>query len=1182
MHVERDEMHVERDEMHVERDEMHVDGPAPFELLGALPRGTVVLEASAGTGKTYAIAALATRYVAEAGVALSELLLVTFTKAATAELRDRVRRRMVEAGDHLSSVLAGNDDLSSDPLLDHLARAPVAELRVRQRRLADAVTEFDTATISTIHGFCQQVLSGIGLAADVPREITLLEDEDLLLEQVVHDTMVTRFLDRPGAPGLRTVLAAAKAAVDDPDADILPDEPAGPEDVAGDDPDATARLVADLAREVRSEMARRKRTAAVLSHQDLLTRLCDAVRDPEHGAAAVAVLRDRYRVALIDEFQDTDPVQWEILERAFSGAAGQRALVLIGDPKQAIYSFRGADVRAYLRATRGAARFTLPTNWRSDGVLITALNHLFGGTVYGDVQIVHRHVSPAPGREGSRLAGPDGSAASTGGNDMSAPLSFRAITEGPTPGSEPSAASARAQIPADVAAEVVRTLGDDGPTIDGRHARPRDIAVLVRANRDAAVVQQALRAARVPAVINGVGSVFATTAAGEWLQLLETLERPSSSRAARRLAVTAFGGWDAQQLVTADEAAWDAFHEQLHTWSDVLTERGVAGLLRAVIVTAGVSVRLLKTTGGERHLTDLHHVGELLHAAQLEVELGPTALSSWLRERIDGTQDAAVPPDEQARRLESDAEAVQILTVHRSKGLEFPIVLCPYLWSAGQGARAPLTVAGQDGGPRLIDVGPAARSGYDLARDRWTEEKRGEDLRLLYVAATRARHRVVLWWVASKRNASSSLCTVLFARDEGDRVSAGRPPTLPHRDETLAALQRLAAACGGTASLVPTDPSTDEYAPPGADADGLRLEPLERWIDRRWRRTSFSGLASRDRPTRGGQLEHLEDTGTTDDEDLEAAPRPDRASGRSDDGRNLREVPLPLSEVPGSAELGTMLHAVLEHADFAAADLEVELAHHLDDQQARHLVAHEHRDSLLEGLVTAVRTPLGPLTGDLALAAFDRRHRLDEPRFELPLAGGDAPGGRAPAALARVAELVEHHLAPEDPLCGYHERLRDPRFDIDLRGYLNGAIDLVLRVPDGLDRDRYLVIDHKTNRLGWPEIPTSWHYRPEGMAVAMQDGHYPLQALIYSVALHRLLRWRLPDYDPSTHLGGVAYLFLRGMTGPRVPRVDGQPCGVFAWRPPAALVTDLSELLDGRLGAPSPPRVAALVRQEPA
>jgi exodeoxyribonuclease V beta subunit len=423
----------------------------------------------------------------------------------------------------------------------------------------------------------------------------------------------------------------------------------------------------------------------------------------------------------------------------------------------------------------------------------------------------------------------------------------------------------------------------------------------------------------------------------------------------------------------------------------------------------------------------------------------------------------------------------------------------------------------------------------------------------------------VLWWVAARSNRTSSLATILFARDERDRVTADQAPSLPAREDTLAALERLAGVCGGVAEVVPDRPRPGDHAPTDAGGGGLRVDPLDRWIDRRWRRTSFSGLASHDAtPTAS------DDTATKDDEALDLVPGHETSSDRADDGRPLREVELPLAQVRGSAELGTMLHAVLEHADFAAPDLVDEMARHLDAQQARHLVAREHRDTLLSGMLAAIRTPLGPLADDRSLTGFDRAHRLDEPRFELPLAGGDRHGDRPPAALARVAELVERHLDERDPLAGYHERLRDPRFAVDLRGYLNGAIDLVLRVGDSTRPDRYLVVDHKTNRLGWPDTPNAWHYRPEGLATAMQDGHYPLQALLYAVALHRLLRWRLPGYDPAVHLGGVAYLFLRGMTGPEVPRVDGQPCGVFAWRPPTALVTDLSDLLDGRLddGAP--------------
>jgi exodeoxyribonuclease V beta subunit len=215
------------------------------------------------------------------------------------------------------------------------------------------------------------------------------------------------------------------------------------------------------------------------------------------------------------------------------------------------------------------------------------------------------------------------------------------------------------------------------------------------------------------------------------------------------------------------------------------------------------------------------------------------------------------------------------------------------------------------------------------------------------------------------------------------------------------------------------------------------------------------------------------------------------------------------------------------------------------------------------GLAAAITTPLGPLAGGRPLAGVDRRDRLDELWFELPLAGGDAPTGTV--TVPAIADLLRAHLVEDDPLAGYGDRVAAaaPRLQGELRGYLAGSIDLVWRLGDG----RFLIADHKSNWLGAPGEPlTAHHHRPAALAEAMQRAHYPLQALLYVVALHRYLRWRLPGYDPAAHLGGVLYLFLRGMTGPDVPHVGAHPCGVFAWRPPVALVTDLSDLLDR--GAP--------------
>jgi exodeoxyribonuclease V beta subunit len=1172
-----------------------------FSLTGPLPSGTAVLEASAGTGKTYAIAALATRYVAEAGVPLDQLLLVTFTRAATAELGDRVRRRLREAATHLEGTLRGergtSDDASTgDELLDHLGAASRAERERRFARLTTAITTFDTATIATIHGFCQQMLRAIGLAASVDRDATLLEDQDELLEQVVADLLVQRFHAQAGAPGALTARHALAAAMGAADALVLPEgaptllppleqllgADAAEELEALEDPGERARRLASLVRDARDEAQRRKDQRGLLSQDDLLTRLRDALLDPVTGATATAAIRQRVRVALVDEFQDTDPVQWAILQAAFArpgDARDGRALVLIGDPKQSIYGFRGADVRAYLDATTAAdRRESLGTNHRSDGPLVAALDGLLAGTAYGEREIVHR---PVDARHGARLHATD--------PDDALPLELRTVV-GSGPKGEVNASIRDDRLADDVAAEVVATLQQRGLTIttdDGetRPVRAGDIAVLVRANRDGPPIQRALRLARVPSVLGGVGNVFASEAADAWQALLDAVDRPNDQRLARRFAACGFGGWDGARFDGADDAAWDELHTDLAAWADIVRSHGVAALLRAVSARTDLPSRLLRSADGERFLTDVRHLAQLLERARLEEELGLAALRSWLEQHRAEADDTQVPPDAQARRLESDQDAVQILTIHRAKGLEFPIVLCPTLWSARPAPSAPFTVHDPDRGRRVVEVGPGGRDDHDALQTLAKRAQQGEDLRLLYVALTRARHRVVVWWAAVRGAKNSALGQVLFAREDG-RVTDAEPDP-PDNHELASHLDELVRPLGGRAVPVALQPEVPVHEPePSSDAP-LEVAELDAAIDRSWRRTSYSGLTaglSHHGPVEPGRAmdaaptrDHDGDGDLVDDEpqppedaatdDVPATPVGDPGPGGelvADDGRRLASVPLPLAELRGSAAFGTMVHAVLEHVDFAADDLQTELAHHVDREVQRAGLDVDRR-LLVRGLAAAIHSPLGPLADGLALRDVTRADRLDEPRFELPVAGGDRSDGRSALRLSDVGGLLERHLAPDDPLAPYAARLHDPALHLDVRGYLNGAIDLVLRLRGQDGTPRYLVVDHKTNRLGWPSVPTAADYRPAALATAMMDSHYPLQALLYSVALHRLLAWRQPGYDPDQHLGGIAYLFLRGMTGPDVPHVDGQPCGVFAWRPPTPLLLDLDALVAGRL-----------------
>jgi exodeoxyribonuclease V beta subunit len=1120
-----------------------------FDIRGPLPRGVTVLEASAGTGKTYTIAALAARYVAE-GTPLEQLLLVTFTRMATGELRERVRERLVSVEAGLAAALAGvQPGEGDDPVVRLLADADRGEVAARRARLERALSDFDAATIATTHGFCQEVLSGLGLQGDMEAGAAVVEDISDVLAEVVDDLYVRRF-HRHGQPQFprAEALAIARIAVENPAAPIEPQE-AGPETVAA--------MRVRLAEAARKELERRKRRLGILTYDDLLTRLEGALSGPA-GAANAARLRARYRVVLVDEFQDTDPVQWSIMRAAFGD--GDTTLVLIGDPKQAIYAFRGADVYAYLDAARSAgANATLDVNWRSDQRLLDAYDALFAGAQLGHPGIAYRTVSAAPPNREARLAGaPQG-----------APLRVRVLPRDDpavplTPSRFASAPAARELVARDVAGDIARLLAS-GATLETRRAdgtmlgteavAPGDVAVLVRSHRTGAQVRAALAEAGVPAVIGGAGSVFATEPARDWLKLLEALERPAHSLLAHTVTLTPFLGWDAERVACAAEEAWGALHAQLHAWAELLRTHGVASLAEAITAAERLPGRMLGTADGERALTDLRHVGELLHEAATAEHLGATALAAWLRRRIAAAEQEG--DEERSRRLESDAAAVQVLTIHRSKGLEFPIVYLPFLWEPTWIPEGDVPIGFHDpdaGDARTLDVGLDGPKWSAHKRQHLIEE-RGEDLRLAYVALTRARHQAVLWWAGSYPSRHSALGRLLFARD-GEAVRWEGSATAAD-EAVFGRLAELTRATGGCVSAERADTApADRWGGAMHAARPLAVARFGRELDRSWRRTSYSdltagayearaataaGAAAREEPAEARVTSEPEVPELADEPAGPVAPVAVEAPSLEDAA--LLAVPAPLAGMASGTRAGTFVHRVLERIDFAAPDLDAELAGAgVDDAAVR------------GGLAAAIETPLGPLVDDLRLRDVGRADRLDELAFELPLAGADAPSGEVD--LAAVAGVLRRHGGA---LAHYADRLADPALRKRVRGYLTGSLDLVVRLPDG----RFAIADHKTNWLAAPgEELTAWHYRPAALAAEMAHAHYGLQALLYTVALHRYLRWRLPGHDPGRDIAGVLYLFVRGMLGPDTPGTAGGRCGVFAWRPEPALVTELSALLD--------------------
>lgn len=1144
-----------------------------FDLLGDLRlEGRLLVEASAGTGKTYTLAALATRYIAETEITIDQLLMVTFGKLAANELRDRVRDRMVTT----AAALEGDAEVTGDdPLVQFLAKE---HRSIHRERLNHAIVDFDTATITTIHSFAQQVRSSLGSGAHSDLDAVLRDDTDDLLAEVVTDVLAMAVLrdDHNADDSIKVdakwrsqLVKLAKIALNNPDIPILPDYHSSD----GESDRAEYRLAqakSALLAEILTEVANRRRVAGTISYDDILTQLRDAIRSKN---STVEMLRRRFRVALVDEFQDTDPVQWEIFEQLFGATGTHTRLVLVGDPKQAIYGFRGANVFTYLEAANlgDVERRKLSWNHRSDGALIEGLEKLFKGSTLGHSEIAFQPVNPTSSHALRRLETQNGrylpglDVRTAVSEDLDRTLKGEVVTE-----------SARRAIAKDLA-RCVHELLDQAwipakQETARRRARPNDIAVLVSRNSDAPVLQEALRARGIPAVIKQGISVLGTEAADQWHLLLTALARPADTQRARRVALGWFFGHSAHWVATASDEEIQDIQEKLSRWSQSLSRLGIVEFRAIVWAESGVVPTVLQGHDGDRNMTDLNQISGLLQSAARNRSLTPAALLRIL-DHLDEIHDVE-DDDVVARQVESEAMAVQILTIHRSKGLEFPIVCVPGMWNF---VTANDFYQDPSRRERVLVVDRAAKwPDNRMSKERINlakQEAVGENLRLLYVALTRAEHQTIVWWTRVSNNKDTGLSRLLFARDKArvDRED-GTVPVFdlpPDQDVVRELIEHLGdtkhpdAIAVREIGLDTSAHSTwiDPLLPPHLSS--LAVSSFHRELDRLTRRWSFSAMT----PDYDGSPAQVPGRIDPNDESLGESGAADESEFSEQDlefesfDRPRSELPLGL--IPGGTQFGTLVHEVLQEVDFTGVDLE-EAIHDCVTRQLLWSGLKIDPFVLSKGLSAAIMTPLGRSFGSRRLADIARVDRLDELSFELRLG---QPSRRA--NVRDIGRVLIAHLPQIDPLRDWAQKLADGLLDIELAGHLTGSIDLVMRIRDPNDTSaegRFFLADYKTNvlsRTGLVAEPMD--YRQERLPAAMVEHHYPLQAVLYAVALHRYLRWRVPHYEPEIHFGGVAYLFLRGMIGPATPMADGQPNGVFNWSLPALLVGELSDLLDGRL-----------------
>ncbi|EKS6646409.1 exodeoxyribonuclease V subunit beta [Enterobacter hormaechei] len=1165
----------------------------PLDPLRLPLQGERLIEASAGTGKTYTIAALYLRLLLGLGgnaafsrpLSVEELLVVTFTEAATAELRGRIRSNIHEL--RIACLRQTTDNPLYASLLDE-----IADKQQAAQWLLLAERQMDEASVFTIHGFCQRMLSLNAFESGMLFEQQLIEDESELRYQACAD-----FWRRHCYPLQRDIAEAVHALWKGPEellraidrylqgeAPVIKSPPPADETLAsrhekivakiaalkqkwnesvgeidaiiensGIDrrkfnrgnqgkwiekisawaeeetrgyqlPDAlekfSQRFLAERTKadgivpehplfvaieallaeplslndlmitramtEIRQAVAREKRRRGELGFDDMLSRLDEALSS-ENGEALASAIRTRFPVAMIDEFQDTDPQQYRIFRRIWRQQP-DTALLLIGDPKQAIYAFRGADIFTYMKArSEVVAHYTLDTNWRSAPGMVESVNALFSRmeTAFMFNEIPFLPVKSAPKNATLRF-------------EVSGKVQ-PAMTFWLLEGEGYGVADYQAAMAQHCAAQIRDWLsaGARGEALlwKGEQANPvkaSDITVLVRSRQEAALIRDALTLLDIPSVyLSNRDSVFDTLEAQEMLWLLQAVLAPERENTLRSALASSMLGLNARDIdaLNHDEEAWDAVVEEFVHYRERWQKRGVMAMLRELMTRRQIAENMLASSGGERRLTDILHISELLQEAGTQLE-SEHALVRWLAQQIADPNSNA---SSQQMRLESDKHLVQIVTIHKSKGLEYPLVWLPFI--ANYRVQDQAFYHDRETFDAVLDLSKADTS-VELAE----AERLAEDLRLLYVALTRS-----VW------HCSLGVAPVFRRRGEktgesdfhlsalGRLIQRGEP-------KDAAGLRLcIESLCGDDIALhLPSLPDNSRWQMAEAPATDLNARQITRVLADDWRVTSYSGLQQHGQSIAQDLMPKL---------DIDAAGV----------GDVLAEPTLTPHHFPRGASPGTFLHSLFEELDFTQPVSEEWVSKMLQSGGYD-----AHWQPVLTGWINAILQ--APLTEQgFSLSQLTAKNKQVEMEFYLPVAG------------PLKAEALDALIRQYDPLSAGCPPLNFRQ----VQGMLKGFIDLVFR-HDG----RYYLLDYKSNWLG----ENSEAYTQQAMAAAMQMHRYDLQYQLYTLALHRYLRHRIADYRYDDHFGGVIYLFLRG-----VDAADPRS-GIFSTRPDAELIVKMDNL----------------------
>jgi len=1201
-----------------------------FDLLNDPLSGANLVEASAGTGKTYTITGLFLRLVVEKRLPVSKILVVTFTEAATQELRDRIRGALRQA----LGVFCG--ETTEDTFLAGMVEK-YRNTQTALRDLEEALRAFDQASIFTIHGFCRRMLRDNAFESGGLFDTELISDQGDIIREIVFDYWRQHFyhasplfvhyaiskrvspdslvafltnkitlpylkiIPRVETPntaseehGFLTCLEAARDLWNTSKREVMDilshDESlnrgkyrdasiAGWVERMDDwlaseggqsllfeefDKFTNAALaqgvkkgcrrpshgffdLCDNLKEVQEkltavfdqrllglreglfdyaqkELVSRKGERNIQFFDDLLYSV-HGVLSNKAGDALVRAVRARFKAALIDEFQDTDPIQYDIFKRVFGGE--QCILFLIGDPKQAIYGFRSADIFTYMKAVDDVtSRYTLDQNWRSVPDLISAVNALFSGIhhpfVYDKISFQAAIAARTKDSETLKIDGK---------TDAPFYLWFvrsAQVTESDKPIPK---GQARELIATSIAGEIARLLrlGKDSRALLGdRPLSAEDIAVLVRRNADARLMKEVLSAFNIPSVLYSTGNLFDTRDALEVERILASIVKPSEEGLLKIALATDMMGLKGESLeaLTHDETGWEARIVRFKGYHDLWRKKGFIQMFRRLLFDDKVIVRLMALPDGERRATNVLHLSEVLQQISVQRQLGMAGLEKWLAEQRDPNTPRL---EEHQLRLESDERAVKLVTIHKSKGLEYPIVFCPFSWDGSRikNRNEPFTFHHEADNMQLtLDMG----SEYMDRNRAWAEkEALAEQLRVLYVALTRARNRCYMIW-GRFNEADTSAPAYLFHQPAswkgGDvaRATADRFAALSD-DQMLEDLGTVVAKAKRTVALstMPT-PKREALGPPMVERRELACRDFSGHIDRSWKVTSFSSLTAGERY--GADLA---------DRDAVMLPKTHEDIPMEEPGAAGAEPDI--FAFPKGTKAGTFVHSIFEELDFADQD-----PSHLESLVAEKLSVFGFealwQNALCRMIRNVLTVPLDSGHGECLLSEVTREDRLTELAFYFPLK--DLSSGALKHLLASHAG--SHHGM------NWPDQIGQLGFS-PVRGFMKGYMDMAFRFED-----RYYLVDWKTNFLG----ARVEDYGPQALRGAMAKGFYVLQYLLYTVALHQYLRLRLPGYAYEKNFGGVYYLFVRGIDPGK-----GSRYGVFQDRPSEALIHALSEELIG-------------------